>query len=131
MTDLYREPRFSVFPAALAATFAPATLGALAALIVEPSADGTVLAAMVFHFGMMIAALHVFILGVPLYLLLRRRGPVRWTTVAAAGLVIGALPAAIVGGPGADGGDILLVASAALLGLSGALAFSWTLKRLA
>jgi hypothetical protein len=131
MTDAHRDPPFSVFPAGLAATVVPAALGALVAPIVEPGGDVAALAAGVFFFGMVIAALHVFILGVPLYLLLRRRGPVHWTTVAAAGLAIGALPAGLLGGPYPLGGDFLWVASAALLGLCGALAFSWTLKRLA
>ena len=50
-------------------------------------------------FGLWVAAvslLHGFVLGVPLFLVLRRFGHVNLTTSLASGLVVGALPAAIV-----------------------------------
>ena len=130
MTDVHRDPPFTVFPASLAATVVPAALGALVSPILEPNGGGAALAAMVFVFGLMIAALHVLILGAPLYLLLRRRGPVRWTTALVAGAAIGALPFILLFGRNAGGDDSIWFGAAALLGMCGALAFSWTVKRL-
>jgi hypothetical protein len=55
--------------------------------------------------GLQIAALHAFLIGVPLYLLLRRYRPLRWRNAALAGFLVGAIPlVALIGlrGPFAD-----------------------------
>jgi hypothetical protein len=52
---------------------------------------GLVLAAVV-----AVAAVAVLLLGIPIFLLLRKHGHVKWTSLATAGLCIGMLPAALL-----------------------------------
>jgi len=47
-----------------------------------------------------VAAVFVFVLGVPVVLLLRRLGRLGWKSVSVAGIAIGALPIAVLDRPG-------------------------------
>ncbi|MFC5548075.1 hypothetical protein [Massilia aerilata] len=85
--------------------------------VLEAPTVATVLA-MQFAF----AAVCVFVVGVPLFLLLRRTGRLGWAVVAIGGLAIGALPAWIGAGEG--------VLAAGLKGLAGALVFHAVWRRL-
>jgi hypothetical protein len=80
----------------------------------------TVALVLAMHFAF--AAVCVFVVGVPLFLLLRRTGRLGWATVAIGGFVIGALPAWL-----GDGEGVLL---AGLKGLAGALVFYAVWRRL-
>ena len=51
---------------------------------------------LVLLFGAPVALLHVFLIGVPLYLALRRRWRLRWWSAPLAGFLIGALPMALL-----------------------------------
>lgn len=79
-------------------------------------------AAMVLAMQFAFAAVCVFAIGVPCFLLLRRSGRLGWTAVAIGGFVIGALPAWM-----GDGGG---VPAAGLKGLAGALVFHAVWRRL-
>jgi len=78
-----------------------------------------------FPIGFVIALVHVLLLGLPAYLLLRRRSAFGWGVAMSAGFVIGAVPTGLIILPTtsfADGGA-WTPALAGLCGVLGALAF--------
>jgi hypothetical protein len=94
------------------AMMAPALAGALIGL-----AGGPFLAIAVFGTALSIAGIHVVLLAVPLYGLLRIAGwRVSSKKVLVAAILIGAMPATLAGGP-------VLGASGGLFGLIGGVAF--------
>jgi hypothetical protein len=80
------------------------------------------LALMVMLFGFPLALLHVLLLALPAYLLLRRRWPVTWANSAVLGLLIGALPTAVL----SEG--LTTLASTGACGLVGGLVFRMVLR---
>ena len=77
----------------------------------------------IFMFGLPIAAVHVVVLALPLYLFLRVQVEVPWWGAAAAGLVCGGLPTFLI-----SKGDTELLAWFGGAGLVGGLAFHFTLR---
>ena len=73
--------------------------------------------------GLPIATVHVVMLALPLYLLLRDRFDLRWWIAAVAGLICGGLPVFII----SEGGDELFAWFGGA-GLAGGLAFHLTLQ---
>jgi hypothetical protein len=84
-----------VAAAALAATLASVTAAAVAMLgpklLTNPG-----LAVIAFLLGAPVALLHLLILGLPLYHLLRRRWALTWWRAALAGFAVGSLPLALL-----------------------------------
>ncbi|MCW3837047.1 hypothetical protein ACFQ1E_13190 [Sphingomonas canadensis] len=87
--------------------------GAVAAAIVAPAVIGLMIAASVPHplgfgdqwwrwmalavlFGSPVAMLHLLLLALPAYLLLRQRWRIRWWSAALAGAIIAVMPAAVI-----------------------------------
>lgn len=82
-------------------------------------------AMMIIFFGTMISGLHALLLGLPLFLVLARRPPIRWWTAAAAGFAVGAIPAGLLflSGDEAGLGALVPAAITGALGMVGGLAF--------
>lgn len=78
-----------------------------------------------FPVGFVIALAHVLLLGLPAYLLLRRRSTFGWGIAAVVGFVIGAVPTGLLtlSAAGFANGGIWAPAVAGLCGTLGALAF--------
>lgn len=96
-----RETARAAIVAALAAV-AAAALPGLLQLPLETAARWVLLGVL---FGMPIALLHAFAVGLPLYLTVRRRWRLRWWSAAVGGFLTGAVPLLLLrsfAGPGFD-----------------------------
>jgi hypothetical protein len=84
--------------------------------------SGIAVPLMVMLFGVPLALLHVLLLALPAHLLLRRRWPVTWVNSALLGLLIGAVPTAVLSG------GLLPLATSGACGLAGGLVFRMVLR---
>lgn len=103
-------------------------MGAIAAAAAAAAAPTILLGVLVliaFPIGFVVALAHVLLLGLPAYLLLRRRSAFGWGIAALVGFVIGAVPTGLVVLPTTSfaNGAAWTPALAGLCGMLGALAF--------
>ena len=94
-----RPTQGAVGRAGLAAAAAAAGSVALAVAMLVPR-ELAGMAVLFLIFGLPIALLHVFVLGLPLYLRLRRRWPLRWWNAVLGGFFVGAAPIISLSLPG-------------------------------
>ena len=85
--------------AGLAAAAAAAGSVALAVVMLAPR-EFAGMAGLFLIFGLPIALFHVFVLGLPLYLRLRRRWPLRWWNAMLGGFFVGTVPITLLSLPG-------------------------------
>ena len=87
------------------------------------------LAVVGFVFALIIAALHVGLLGLPLYLLLRRVIEPDWRVAALCGAVLGVVPCLLIALSSGESsaGLVFVVAIFGFMGLIGGLSFGWKL----
>jgi hypothetical protein len=131
------DERGRLLPAVTWAATVPAAIGAGAVALlsaVEPNRAPSFpieavapMLVVIFCVGFLVAAAHAVMLGLPIYRLLRSRGPVGWTAAALAGFVIGAIPVQLLEDAGQDRVAAALIFGC--LGVSGALAFRFALRR--
>jgi hypothetical protein len=88
-----QPPLGQVLGAGFTAAFAAVTPFAL---FVASGDQAIALLAAAYLFGLPVALLHAFLLGLPAYHLLRRRWALTWTRSALGGLIVGGLPTALV-----------------------------------
>jgi hypothetical protein len=75
-----------------------------------------------------IAAAHALVLGLPLYLALRERWPLRWWNAALGGFAVAVAPAGLIVLPGSDFGPLRSLSGLGLFGAAGGVAF-WIVLR--
>ena len=142
----YLPAQGAIGRAGLAAAAAAAGSVALAVVMLAPLEQAG-MAVLFLTFGLPIALFHVFVLGLPLYLRLRRRWPLRWWSAGLGGFFVGAAPIASLSLPGllrdaySDAGPViydgpplvlrvlLYAFEAGLPGLVGGLTFWLVLRR--
>jgi hypothetical protein len=117
--------------AALACAVAVAAVGAAAlwSRMLGQPAPG--LFPLILMFGLPIAAAHALILGLPVYLLLRRRWTLRWWSAALGGFAVAVVPAGLLSSAPGSGMSLTVLrelAELGLLGLAGGVAF-WIVLR--
>jgi hypothetical protein len=108
--------------AAAAAAPVPLAVGMLVGVAGGGELAAILLLPLIMLVGLPIALLHVVLLGLPLYLALRRRWRIGWPFSTLAGAVIGSLPMALLWDPA----SALVVGG--LGGLAGGFAFWWVLR---
>jgi hypothetical protein len=82
-------------------------------------------------FALPVAAAHALLLGLPLYLLLRLRWPLRWWSAALGGFAVAVIPVSLLSLPAGGGISLAAMGELATLGwcgLAGGLAF-WVVLR--
>jgi hypothetical protein len=79
--------------------------------------------------ALVLAAPHVFLLGLPTYLLIRRFTAPDWRLSGACGLLLGAAPFLLIAVAGGDdlGDDLPAILILAVMGMIGGLSFHWRL----
>lgn len=81
-------------------------------------------------FGFPLAFGHALVLGLPSYLWLERRYPLRWWNAMVAGGVIGAVPMLLWIGPGSAGKGMIVLLTVGASGAGGGLVFRAALRDL-
>jgi len=79
----------------------PAALAAYLVVTVPGRLDGL---QVVLAIAWLVCLLHLVVLGVPAFVLLNRRGVLRWTTICSSGFLGGALPVGLIGYPSPSSG---------------------------
>ena len=120
MTDRPPSPLRQLAAFLVAAAAAPLPFALVMAVGTPES--GIAVPLMVMLFGVPLALVHVLLLALPAYLLLRRRWPVTWANSALLGLLIGALPTAALSG------GLMPLATTGACGLAGGLVFRMVLR---
>ena len=122
MKDPARHSHGTILCAGTAAAFAAVTP---AALLMSAASGNLWLFLSAYLFGVPLALVHSWALGLPAYFVLREHWDLTWTRAALGGLVVGALPATIlflaVGGRAT--GALGMAGSTGLLGAAGGLGF--------
>ena len=117
-----RPPSVRVIGAFLcSAAVAPTPIAAVA--IASAPLEGAILLIPLMIFGFIIAMVHVIVLAVPAYLLVRLLGPVTWWAATLSGLAIGTLPAALI-----MSGSLFTILPMGVSGAAGGLTF-WLVLR--
>lgn len=117
--------------ACVAAILGPAIATALVALVLTIAGGLLALgiALVVFITALVVAALHVGLLGIPLYLLVRRIVVPGWRVAGGCGIALGAGPFLLIAAASGErlGDDVSTALFLGVMGLIGGLSFQWKL----